>query len=97
MERVGLVLFDGSVIELKNQSPSPEINFMVDPDEFKGFKEYVVGMWHTHPKNNVNLSPLDYEAFRSLPNWTHFIVTQTRVRSFIIRNNKVMLHEADCL
>ena len=97
VERVGLVLFDGTVIELRNQSPTPETGFMVDPEEFKSVSEYTVGMWHTHPKNNVNLSPLDHNTFKSLAGWTHYIVTETRVRSFIVRNNKVMLHEADCI
>ena len=97
VERVGLLLASGEVVELPNHSNTPEKSFMLARQDIKPYDGQAVATWHTHPENNVNLSALDYLAFLQLPNLTHYIVTETRIRSFVIRNNTVMLHEADCV
>ena len=93
IERVGLVLVDGTVVELRNHSETPGKTLRVDPSEIEPLRPAVVAMWHTHPENNANLSPMDWYMFKGLPEWTHYIVTETCVRSFIVTNGKVMNHE----
>ena len=97
IERFGLVLDDGSIVELRNQSQRPDQNAVVAQDDIDAHGDRVVATWHTHLKGNVNLSAADYRMFLGMPQCMHYIVTDTRVRSFVVRNNKVMLHEADCI
>lgn len=96
-ERVGLVLLDGTIVELKNESPTPDKTLWVPRQMIDEFGAAAEATWHTHPRNNVNLSPDDWRMFQSLPELKHFIVTETRVRLFSVRNGKVMLDEADCV
>jgi hypothetical protein len=70
---------------------------MVAEADIDPYRTRAVAMWHTHPANNVNLSATDYAAFLLHPEWVNYIVTETRVRSFVVRNKMVMLHEADCV
>lgn len=67
------------------------------PGEVEPLLPDAAATWHTHPHNIVNLSLEDHAMFLSMPGVIHYIVTETRIRSFIVRNNKVLLHEADCL
>lgn len=94
---MGVVLLDGTVVELKNHSPTPDRNLLIARAEVDELVKYAYASWHTHPANNVNLSGTDYRMFQSLPSLKHFIVTETRVRCFSVRNNKVYLDEADCI
>lgn len=70
---------------------------MVYTEDVEKYRDSAYAMWHTHPRNNVNLSPEDYSLFLRLPRLRQYIVTETRVRSFFVRNGKVYLDEADCL
>lgn len=97
VERFGLVLRSEEIVELRNNSPRPDLTALIAQDDIDAYGEDVVATWHTHPKGNVNLSGADYRMFLGMPQCMHYIVTETRVRSFIVRNNKVMLHEADCV
>lgn len=97
VERFGFVLRDGSAVELKNESPTPSTHFQVDADKASVYEDRAVATWHTHPRNNVNLSADDYWFFLSKPELLHYIVTETRMRCFSVRNGKVMLHDADCV
>ncbi len=96
-ERFGLVLRSGEVVELRNSSPRPDLTALIAQEDIDAYGDEVVATWHTHPKGNVNLSGTDYRMFLGMPHCMHYIVAGTRVRSFVVRNNKVMLHEADCV
>lgn len=96
-ERFGVVLRSGEIVELPNLSDSPFNAAVVSRQGITDLGDEVCATWHTHTHNRVNLSSVDYATFLSLPHLLHFIVTETRVRSFSVRNNKVMLHEADCI
>lgn len=87
-----MVLEDGSIVELPNLSPTPNLTFAVEEEAVTSLVT-AVAMWHTHPKNNVNLSVNDYKVFVSLPKLTHYIVTESRVRSFIVQNGRAYLHD----
>lgn len=95
-ERVGLILSGGRIVELQNESPTPERTLMVRRSLVEQYED-AQAMWHTHPAGNVNLSAADYRLFLSLPHLFHYIVTETRVRRFRVQNKQVMLDEADCL
>lgn len=96
-ERFGLILEDGAVAEFKNQSQTPGKTLLVDRQSIEPFLPMAVASWHTHPENSVNLSCHDYAMFLTMPSLTHYIITETRIRSFVVSNGKVMLHEADCI
>ena len=96
-ERVGLVLLDGTILELQNESPTPGLTFHVKREAVDELLPAAVAMWHTHPQNNVNLSPADYGVFLSLPTLLQYIVTEKRVRSFKTIGGKVYVDEADCV
>ncbi len=96
-ERFGLVLDDWSIVEFSNQSPTPNLDLVVDRAAVAPHLPRAIATWHTHPKNNVNLSSADYAMFLTLPGLTHYIATETRLRAFRVLNKRVMLHEADCV
>lgn len=91
------MLEGGKVVEFRNQSASPTMTLMVDRDEMAPYMAKATATWHTHPKNNVNLSAPDHAMFLTLPSLRHYIVTERRIRAFEVRNGKVMLYEADCV
>lgn len=96
-ERFGLVLQGGETVELKNHSRNPSETALIAQSDIDAWGDKTVATWHTHPKDNVNLSATDYQMFLGLPHLQHYIVASKRVRLFVVRNNKVMLHEADCV
>lgn len=91
------MLRDGTVVELRNNSPRPDLTALIEQEDIDKYAAEAVATWHTHPKGNVNLSAADYRMFLGMPQYMHYIVADKRVRSFVVRNNKVMLHEADCV
>lgn len=97
VERFGLVLLEGTIIELKNVSLEPRNQLIVDRAEVDQFKGSTQATWHTHPNNRPNLSAEDYWMFLALPPMDHYIITETKVRKFSVRNGKVMLDEAHCV
>lgn len=74
-ERVGIVLKDGTRVELENVSENPEQGFLISDDDLLRLDDPdVVGTWHTHPGVTGNLSVNDMEAFLAWPNLVHRIV-----------------------
>jgi proteasome lid subunit RPN8/RPN11 len=88
-ERGGIVLADGTAIELENIS-SDEDGYQVDPCELLPWIEAMVGTWHSHPNQTANLSVEDQETFLLWPDLTHYIVGDDGVRAYRVKNNLVI-------
>lgn len=95
VERCGVILQDGIVVEIRNSSPTPEINFTMLEEDFRGLEEAIEATWHTHPRTSANLSSQDYRMFLERPGWQHYIVSETDVRRYYVQGNKVMNYEED--
>lgn len=73
-ELCGLVLNDGTVIQLPNIHEEPVKGFHIDPQALLDHLEQAVGTWHTHPGRDPNLSEEDMAGFRQWPSLEHHIV-----------------------
>jgi proteasome lid subunit RPN8/RPN11 len=97
VERCGLVLKDGSVVELNNLAAEPGHSFEMDHEAaLPYFKRDEVAMtWHTHPDSDPNLSGEDYSSFLSWPDLVHAIIGvrdgKTVVEKFQIENGLVLV------
>lgn len=89
-ERVGLVLRDGSVIELPNISTLPEESFLVDPVDLLNHEDEMVATWHTHPRTPATLSGEDYQTFLMWPDLLHIIIGTDGVRGYKVVNGAVV-------
>lgn len=76
LERCGLVMKDGTVIELENIAPEPEIGFEMNPEAVLPLLQTgeVEATWHTHPKHDPILSGEDYNFFTAWPDLAHIII-----------------------
>jgi proteasome lid subunit RPN8/RPN11 len=75
-ERCGLVLKDGTIVELENVAEDPENSYEMAPESVLPFleKDLVVSTWHTHPHTDPNLSGEDYAGFLGWPDLSHIIL-----------------------
>lgn len=83
-ERCGLVLKDGSVIELKNIAEEPQHGFEISPEDMVKYEDEIAASWHTHPDHNSNLSEKDYFGFLMWPQIKHYIVGINGVSCYIV-------------
>lgn len=84
-ERCGVVLKDGSVVEVKNIAEDPTNSYRMDTAEVLPLLEDVVGTWHTHPDSDPNLSGEDYMGFLSWPNLEHSIIGRRNGQVVVLR------------
>lgn len=73
-ERCGLILSDGSIIEIDNVADDKTNSYRMDPVQVLPYLDDTVGTWHTHPDTDPNLSGDDYLGFLSWPKLRHSIV-----------------------
>lgn len=92
-ERCGVILKSGEVVELTNQSETPETDFVIGAEDLEGLD--VAATWHTHCHDSANLSTPDYVAFLARPNWFHYIATENEVWCYYVRDGKVLVYEND--
>lgn len=92
VERCGLILKDGTIIELVNTHPKPDENFSFSKEEFNKYPT-CVATWHTHPRGNSNLTPEDYKAFLNYPEFFHYIVGDGTIWGFYVQEGRVFLYE----
>ena len=90
-ERVGFVLENNEVVEVKNVCPEPEEGFEVSGADIKRYAFVAVATWHTHPNDDFNLSPKDYEMFRDWPELAHYIVGNNGVRKYVVAEEEVLI------
>lgn len=84
IERVGFVIPENEIVEVKNRSENPLNSFLVSPQDIIEFTEtkQAIATWHTHPNQSANLSGEDYKIFKSWPKLIHFIVGNDGVKAF---------------
>ncbi|AJD82918.1 hypothetical protein PJWF_00024 [Achromobacter phage JWF] len=95
VERCGLILRDGTILECQNTHEDPHIGFEISADDLVKYASQAVATWHTHPATSSNLSPDDYEAFLAWPQLRHYIISEKDVWCFFIRNNLVVLFDEE--
>lgn len=94
-ERVGIILRDGSILELQNVAPDPEESFSVSTEDLIKFEGFSVATWHTHPNAEAQLSGRDYEGFRAWPDLLHFIVGKDGIRCYSYDMTRRAIIETD--
>lgn len=90
-ERCGLVLDDGSVIELQNVAAQPEEAFEISDEDLIQYEEHTVASWHTHPGQTSQLSFDDYEGFLMWPDLKHHIIGNDGLTIYAVKNGKVVI------
>lgn len=95
-EKCGLVLQDGTVVEVKNVANNPVIGYLMDPVEVLPYLTAgtVAGTWHTHPSGSAVLSGEDLEGFNAWPDLIHHVIgwagNKPEVRSYKIVEGAVV-------
>lgn len=89
-ERCGLILKDGSVIELDNIAVDKENGYQISPADIVKYEDTMVGSWHTHPGHDSNLSEKDYVGFLMWPDLTHYIVGIDGVAKYTIKDGIIL-------
>lgn len=76
VERCGLILRSGEVVELPNVAECPEVSFEMDPEALLPHvaADAVEATWHTHPDSDPILSGADYEGFLAWPDLVHHVI-----------------------
>lgn len=91
VERCGVILKDGTVVEATNIHKTPENNFMIGSDFLDDLDlDNVSCFWHSHPSNDLNLSLSDYENFLKYPDHIHRIYSAFDHADYYIRRGFVM-------
>lgn len=91
VERVGFILPNGKVVEVENTSASPATSFDVSGESIMKYEGTAIGSWHTHPKDNSNLSVGDMETFLNWPDWDHYIIGNDGVTKYVVEDGEVLI------
>lgn len=83
-ERCGLVLSDGTIVEIVNIAEKPEDSYEMDPLGVIPFLSMAEATWHTHPNGTNILSGADYEGFKRWPDLRHHVIGKEGVRSYYV-------------
>lgn len=84
-ERCGLILKDGTVVELENVHEAPREGYRMRPSDALPHLENLAGTWHTHPDSDPNLSEEDRNGFLAWPDLEHFIVGRRNGAVFVTK------------
>ena len=96
VERCGLILDSGEIIEVPNRAADPTQDFSFPLSYFQEHPN-TAAVWHTHPNGNPNLSVPDYQTFLKHPSLFHYIVGNGKVWGYYVKENRVFLYEEDSL
>lgn len=78
-------------VECKNVCENPDQGFELSfEDLMKLDNQDSIGTFHTHPKQDANLSYEDYESFLGYPRLTHFIIGKDGVKSYKVIEGKLI-------
>lgn len=93
-ERCGLVMKDGSIVEIRNIADDPKLGFRMDPAQLLEHIDNATGTWHTHPDADANLSGEDWNGFLAWPKLEHSIIGlqdgKIVVRKYVVREGVVV-------
>ena len=90
VEKCGLVLLDGTILETENTHSSPEEGFRIPAKLLVEHEDNLYGTWHTHPRDTANLSQADYAGFNQWPRLRHFIIGIDGVRCFTVEDGLIV-------
>lgn len=90
-ERCGVILDDGSILELENVHPDPVNYFAMDKAAVDASN--VVATWHTHPRTGPCLSVGDFRSFVSMPRLLHYIVAATEIWCYGMSGDILLSHD----
>ena len=88
-EKCGFILKDGTVINLENKHPHPNLGFLIPDSDIDQYKDDIAAIWHSHPSNDVNLSVEDYAAFLRYPDYDHHIYGLNHMAAYYVRGDTV--------
>lgn len=92
-ERCGVILNTGKVIELKNVSNNPQMEFAIADLDLQIYLSQVIAFWHSHNEHtggSPNLSVEDYTTFLKYPQHLHIIFCYDKYIIFAVKNNLVI-------
>lgn len=86
-ERCGLVLRDGTVVEIQNIAQDPKDTYEMCPLELLPHvqADAIAETWHTHPQSDPALSGADYEGFLAWPHFVHNIIGRRNGEVLVLR------------
>ncbi len=90
VERVGLVLRDGTVVELENVCENPAEGFEITGSDYLTYEHVAVASWHTHPASGCNLSMGDMQTYLNYPELRHYIAGTDGVAEYFVEAGKVL-------
>lgn len=89
-ELCGYITADGSTVQLQNFSTNPEKEISINLEDVPSD---AIGLWHSHPNNDVNLSVEDYINFLHFPEYIHRIYSKDTYAEYYVRNDVVYRRE----
>ena len=89
LERGGVILDDGSLVEMTNFSEEENV-CALDPLELLSVEDRLVATWHTHPTATAALSGMDWETFAGWPDLHHCIVGTDGIRWYAVKGQAVI-------
>jgi proteasome lid subunit RPN8/RPN11 len=89
-ETGGVILNDGSIVEIPSIHPEPNTGYQPDPVVLLALIDQLAGTWHTHPGATSNLSVEDAETFVNWPDLTHAIIGTDGVRWYRAKGSAVI-------
>lgn len=89
-ERIGFVLRDGTIVELKNMCHDPANGFDFSGEDLLRYEDEALASWHTHTGKDCNLSTEDLNSFLNWPGLTHYIVGSDGVAAYAVEKGNVL-------
>lgn len=80
-ERCGVVLKDGTIVEIENLAEDKTNSFRMNPSAVLALLDMIEATWHTHPHSDPTLSGDDHACFTAWPGLIHHVIGR--------RNNEV--------
>lgn len=85
-ERCGVILKDGTVVEIENIAMYRENSYEMNPVEVLEHIDNLAATWHTHPKGPSSLSGDDQQGFLLWPELEHMVISPEGVRRYRVHN-----------
>lgn len=91
LEKCGVILKTGEIVELINESFEPDQSFKISQEAVDNIGlDNIETFWHSHPSNNSNLSLEDYFTFIKYPDHKHRIYVNDHFVDYYVRNGLVI-------